>query len=228
MNKKKVFLFALAVLPIMYIIVNYTFFVHIGNEKYSIFSKDILIYHDVNTYFDEVKTPVELSPLKRCKRLRSLYISRPCDLGVLKELEGIENFSVRLPAVISDYSPISSLENLKYCYIDDDGFKDIEPLQDIRSLETVIISHTSVSDISALNKLNGLRKLDISDTNVSDISVIGNMPELCDIWLNGCPISDYSVLTECENLKVLCASRDQLPDDIKEKLEKKGVSIAEE
>ena len=166
--------------------------------------------------------------------LTRLYASnrRITDLTGLEHAHNLRVLS--LSSVISDFTPLVALTNLRsldlqYCSLSDISFlakltqltylnlsnnpiSNVSPLAELTELGMLQLGKTSVSDISALSDLTQLSNLSISETSVSDISPLEGLTQLTHLNLRRNTISDISSLSGLTQLKVLNLSYNAILD----------------
>ena len=86
-----------------------------------------------------------------------------------------------------------------------------------------------VNDLSGLEMLTNLQKCYIAGRGISDISEVRNCQKVVFLGLRGtAQDADYSVLLELPELDVLEIDSGVLPEDIKNELLEKGITVHED
>lgn len=119
---------------------------------------------------------------------------------------------------MSDLSAFRGLSNLEELYIE---YEYNIPLM-VENLDVL------VNDLSGLETLTNLQKCYIAGRDISDISEVRNCQKIVFLGLRGTTRdADYSVLLELPELDVLEIDSGVLPEDIKNELLEKGITVHE-
>ncbi|MBQ8012043.1 MAG: hypothetical protein IJ265_10850 [Oscillospiraceae bacterium] len=119
---------------------------------------------------------------------------------------------------MSDLSAFRGLSNLEELYIE---YEYNMPLM-VENLDVL------VNDLSGLETLTNLQKCYIAGRGISDISEVRNCQKVVFLGLRGTTQdADYSVLLELPELDVLEIDSGVLPEDTKNELLEKGITVHE-
>ena len=139
---------------------------------------------------------------------------------------------------ISDFSPLSSLTNLRrldlggnsisdlsalsgaisrltrleWLALDNNSLSDISALSELTNLTSLSLFSNNISDISALSELTNLRTLSLFINSISDVSALSGLPNLEWLDLHNNSISDVSALSGLPNLRQLWLSANSISD----------------
>ena len=128
----------------------------------------------------------DLSPLKDCKELRVLVLTRNqitdlSPLGGLTELEMLYLEDNR----VTDLSPLAGCAKLKKLYLDDNSVSDLSPLAGCTSLETLSLAGNRLSELRGVGKLTNLRTLNLEKNTITDLSPLYELKQLERLQLSG-------------------------------------------
>ncbi len=201
---------------------------------------------DVISDFKDLKTvvlilskPVDLSPLKRFKKLQLLDIKGPFgqdtlnlepisesrelvvlkigtiqlqDISVLRNLSNLEHLQLVSQKKIPDYGPLQNLSKLRNLELPGCNIGDLSPMKYISQLENLDLSHTKVSDITPINKLKNLETLYLMWTEVEDITALRNLKKLIGVDLTGSRVKDIAPLKGLTDLLWLFIEKTRVTD----------------
>lgn len=109
-----------------------------------------------------------LKKLSEYDEIRSLVLVNyiGTDLGVLKQVKGLERLKLQSMENLTDLSFLTELTELKFLMINDlsDEFTDISVLSKLTWLEELSVNNISVEDFSPLYSLKRLKTLDLTST----------------------------------------------------------------
>ena len=130
--------------------------------KFSI-RTDIEVFYGRSSGGDRLLRDGDLEPLKYCKNLRAVNISRQSlsDLSPLAELEQLEVLIISNNK-ISDLSPLEGLQNLKYLEAHNNYIKDLTPHTALQELRDINVMFNDIEDFSPLLKCGKLDRAYLS------------------------------------------------------------------
>jgi len=102
--------------------------------------------------------------------------------------------------LISDISPLQSLNNLIFLGIQDNRISDITPLKGLTNIEQLYLRNNLIQDISPLKGMLKLRSTGLDQNQIRDISPLKELTNLTELWLYKNQISDISPLENMTNL----------------------------
>jgi C1A family cysteine protease/Leucine-rich repeat (LRR) protein len=119
----------------------------------------------------ETTSPVDISPLARVKRLKSLSLAglRYAELGTLAKLDSLESLDIS-GTKVTDFSPLSSLPRLSALAASGLMAPSLAPLASIASLRRLDLRDDGLKDITPLTKLGALEALFLSGNSIRDFS----------------------------------------------------------
>lgn len=136
------------------------------------------------------------------------------NISALSELTNLTE--LELPCGLQDISPLSSLTNLQYLYLENNQISDFSALSNLTNLRSLTLYNNHISDISALSSalsgLTNLKSLNLSINQISDISALSGLVNLEQLQLGSNQISDISALSNLTNLKRLDLYSNQISD----------------
>jgi Leucine-rich repeat (LRR) protein len=162
--------------------------------------KDLLIkLHILNPY-----KALDLSPLKKLKKLKTLHIydSNIKSVEPLVEIKSLEMLSFAATP-IPKARQLSKLQNIKTLSIVDTEFRELKTLMKLKRLKHLILSNTKLSDLKPLKKLNNLEDLSINNEPIDNLEVINEIASLKELTLSEINLKDLTVIKELKNLQVL-------------------------
>ena len=135
----------------------------------------------------------------------------------ISALSELTNLTVlELPCGLQDISPLRSLTNLQYLYLENNQISDFSALSNLTNLRSLTLYNNQISDISALSSalsgLTNLKRLNLSINQISDISALSGLVSLEQLQLGSNQISDISALSSLSNLKRLDLYSNQISD----------------
>ena len=146
---------------------------------------------------------IDLSPLRKLTRLKSLHIAAPVkNIKPLSEFHNLQYLYINSD-LLSDLKPIENLTNLQTLIISGSKISDIEPIRNLTDINQLYLRDTSVSDIEPIRSMNKIELLDLYRTQVSDIEPISKLTNLENLELIGTKVTDLSPLKNLENLRYL-------------------------
>lgn len=123
------------------------------------------------------ETPLDLTPLAACSRLKKLSlrhtaITNSSSLGRLVSLEQLDLFG---PDLSADLESLKTLTNLKWLNLKERRISDISALGSLANLETLILHGCDlIADFSPLASLTKLRIVDLSLTKFDSLAPLHN------------------------------------------------------
>lgn len=145
-------------------------------------------------YRDDVLTPEEY------------YYGR--EPGLLRDFLG-DDFFYDVETVdlagreVSNLSPLASLTNLKFLYLNESAVSDLSPVDSLTNLVRLDLNGTDASDLSLLASLTNLKFLYLNETAVSNLSPLASLTNLEFLGLDGAAVSNLSPLVSLTNLREL-------------------------
>ena len=103
---------------------------------------------------------------------------------------------------ISDILPLAGLTNLEWLVLNNNTISDISDVGDLISLTVLALGNSAISDISPLAELTNLKSVYLEDNNITDISPLTGLMHLQAVQLANNNISDLSPLAENQALGV--------------------------
>lgn len=139
----------------------------------------------------------DLTGLEAASRLRYLYLNRNTitDLSPLSGLNKLYRLELNHNTTLSDLSPLSSLPNLKWLFIEDNTISDLSPLTKLLTLHDIRIGHNIIEDLSSLAGLHNLLGISISSNLITDLSPLKDLKKLEWIAMSGNPPVDLTPLS---------------------------------
>ena len=110
------------------------------------------------------------------------------------------------------FGAISGLTNLERLYLDNNSISDVSALSGLPNLRQLWLFRNSISDLSPLSGLTNLERLYLYNNNISDISALSGLTRLEQLDLDNNSISDVSPLSGLTNLEWLWLSRNSISD----------------
>ena len=208
-SKNKVIITLLVIivmLPVLFVILRKTHVIlKIGDVYTWCFSTEFIVDEEDNINDDNIS---EIAYMHRLKHFTAMG-TQITDFGFITDFPQLDSFS----AVCNSKYPeiraanIPSLKNSPaidyvYVYVDVEDLDFIADLPELKDL-TVVPRNTDINDISGLKNKTALKSLILGNVNCSDFSVLLDLPSLNVVVIEGT----------------------LLPDDIKNRLAKNGVSI---
>ena len=211
------------------------------------------IYADTAHYTNNL-TSDDLGKLKNLPDLKHLSINQNSitdltEIGKLTQLEGLYCGAGDRYDKPKDFTPLRNLTNLKYfsglALYDLNDLTVFENTNDLllfqltgayiqngldvicskRNLTVLALGGCKSDDFSPIGNCKNLKALFLYDTNVDDLNFLKNLINLEKIDIQGTNAVNYSVLLEMPSLTHIKAYEDTIPEDIYEKLIKKGIHI---
>ena len=130
-------------------------------------------------------------------------------LNSLKWLDLARNDISNLSALVS---AISGLTNLRWLHLSDNNISDISALSNLTNLTLLYLNGNSISDLSTLSNLTSLEALYLWSNSISDISTLSNLTNLRWLYLGDNSISDISVLSNLTSLASLSIGGNSISD----------------
>lgn len=152
------------------------------------------------------KIPEDYSPLKNLTNLRffaGLGLSNLNDLTVFENSDDLLLFVLTGTDIQKGLDIICSNESLTVLDLSGCTADDYSPVGNCKNLQVLYLRGSNAKDLSFLRNLTNLKILDIDDISAQD----------------------YAVLLELPSLEYVRMYVDDLPDEIPEKLEEKGVEV---
>lgn len=114
--------------------------------------------------------------------------------------------------IITDFSPLINLTELKELQLSQLGLKSLQHLEKMTQLYSLEVSHNEITDISAVKNMPKLISLDINYNTVDSLVPINACKELLDLSANSCGITSIHMLNQLENLCYLNLKGNKLTD----------------
>ena len=112
---------------------------------------------------------------------------------------------------IKDFSPLSSLTNLKSLDLAGTDITDLSSLSQLTNLTELRLNRNwKLTDISALSGLTSLTELYLDYNRITDVSALSKLTNLKSLYLNHNKLTDISALSGLTNLRVLVLWENQI------------------
>lgn len=160
-----------------------------------------------------------LTPLASLKNLRVLILvdigfsgysadiaaqySRNIDLTSLSNLTDLQELQIVITPNIEDFTPLSSLINLRLLNLSESQVRDIVFLSSLINLEELYLIQNGIKDVAPLSNLTELQHLIIFSNQIKDITPISSLQNLLVLDLKSNKIQDITFLSSLNNLQVL-------------------------
>ncbi len=136
-------------------------------------------------FYSDIKTEIDFSQIAPLKRLGTNWYPKYIkNLEVQKSIEylSVSDFKAK------DFTPINSLNNLKFLSTHTGSLKSLEGVESFKNLIALdIIAHRSLTDISQIKALKNLKYLKIDYCwKMQDFSPIGELKELEVLEIEDC------------------------------------------
>lgn len=103
---------------------------------------------------------------------------------------------------LTDFSFLSSFENLKVLNLESSGITDLSPLVSLTSLEELDIRHNAIDSFAPLTNLRSLNTLGVDSEDIS-LDWISNLPNLTSLNLSCSEIPDLTLLSSLDHLAAI-------------------------
>ena len=170
-----------------------------------------------------------LTPLASLKNLRTLILhniafpesapdtttqySRKLDLTPLSNLTNLEEIHISANPNIENFTPLSSLINLRLLNLSESNVKDITFLSSLTNLEELYLIQNEIKDIAPLSGLKKLQKLYLfHNREIEDIKPLSALTKLQKLFLGNNQIKDVTPLSSLTNLQELELWENQITD----------------
>jgi Leucine-rich repeat (LRR) protein len=180
---------------------------------------------------DKNRSPLDLGPLRRLARLRSLILEQVADLAPLAGLSELGTLfigdaaecdltplgsltalqSLHLQAA-TDLAPVAKLGPLRALVLDQTTVSDLRPLAHLSALQSLAVLGSPVSDLTPLAHLSALQELAVPHTQVSDLTPLARLSALRSVDLSTTPVSDLTPLAHLSALQELAVTHTQVSD----------------
>ena len=214
----------------------------LNGEVCTIFTRNLVLdnVHDKEKPYDNA----DVETLNRMRFLTDLEMRNTeiTDLSFLENKDAVHRifYLGKSGYPIEDWNYLTKCENLTFFLGERVEMSDLSAFRGLSNLEELYIEYeydiplmvenldVLVNDLSGLETLTNLQKCYIAGRDISDISEVRNCQKIVFLGLRGTTRdADYSVLLELPELDVLEIDSGVLPEDIKNELLEKGITVHE-
>lgn len=208
----------------------------------TVFTRNLVLgnVHDKEKPYDNA----DIETLSRMRFLTDLEMRNTeiTDLSFLENKDALQRifYLGKSGYPIEDWNYLMECENLTFFLGERVEMSDLSAFRGLSNLEELYIEYeydiplmvenldVLVNDLSGLETLTNLQKCYIAGRGISDISEVRNCQKIVFLGLRGTTQdADYSVLLELPELDVLEIDSGVLPEDIKNELLEKGITVHE-
>lgn len=152
-------------------------------------------------------SPLSLNGIEEFRNLTLLSVTAGMleDADSLAKLQGLYNLTLNDMGSLSDFTFLSSLNNLRHLELNCPSLSDISFLQGTPQMTTfTVICSPGLTDLSPLENCPLLDSLYLSeDTGIQDFAPIGKLTNLTQLFLSDCGLEDLEWITGLEKLRAL-------------------------
>lgn len=152
-------------------------------------------------------SPLSLNGIEEFRNLTLLSVTAGMleDADSLAKLQGLYNLTLSDMGYLSDFTFLSSLNNLRHLELNCPSLSDISFLQGTPQMTTLtVICSPGLTDLSPLENCPLLDSLYLSeDTGIRDFAPIGKLTNLTQLFLSACGLEDLEWITGLEKLRAL-------------------------
>lgn len=177
----------------------------LGNIGFSEYDSDIAAQHSSN---------IDLIPLSNLTNLQELQIYGTPNIENFTPLSSLINLRLLnlSESQIKDIKFLSSLTNLEELYLISNQIKDVAPLSRLTKLQHLHIYNNQIEDITAVAALTKLQILFLSNNQINDVTPLSPLTNLQELELSDNQITDVTPLSSLQNLLVLKLSSNEIQD----------------
>jgi len=156
---------------------------------------------------------IDLSPLKKLKKLQSLNLSNKNSgkINAVLSLRKSPNLNSddlyrNTTVPFKNIKPLSSLTTLKTLNLNNIHISNLEPIENLKNLQNLYLNQTDVIDLTPLRNLTNINSLFLNNTVITNLKPLKKLNNLNELWICGCiNIKDKQVVdlqNTLPNLKI--------------------------